>query len=117
MNVTLRFFLISLMILFIILVIHKIKIKKISMRYAVLWILISIVLIVCAAIPQIIIWISKQLGFKAASNMIFLLGFFAISYLLFSITLTMSKQKEYIKELIQEVSILKRNENKNEERK
>ncbi len=115
MSLTLRIFLIVLMMLFIIMVIHKVKNKNISMRYAVLWIVISIGLIFIVIFPQIVIWLSKQLGFKVTSNMIFLIGFFLQSYLLFNVTITMSKQREYIKEAIQEISILKGNDN-NEKR-
>lgn len=117
MNITLRMFLILLLIVQTILIIHKIKSKKISMKYGSLWLIVIILLIIVTIFPSIIINISKLLGFEAASNMVFLIGFFALSYINFTLSISISIQNEKIKNLIQEISLLKAKEEKDEERK
>lgn len=117
MNITLRIFLIVLLIVQVILIIHKIKSKKISMKYGSLWLIVFMLLIIVSIFPTIIINISKLLGFEAASNMVFLIGFFVLSYINFTLSISISIQNEKIKNLIQEVSLLKEKDKKNEERK
>ena len=116
MNLTIRIFLIILLILFAIIIIKKIKNKHISMRYASIWLIVIFALIIISIFPNIVFSIAKLLHFEAASNMVFLLGFFLLSYISFSLTLTLSKQNEEIKELIQEISILKKKVDEDEKR-
>lgn len=87
------------------------------MRYASLWFVILIALIIASIFPNILIWLAHKIGFEATSNMVFLLGFFVLSYLIFILTINLSKQNEKIKNLVQEVSILKKKVNDYEERK
>ena len=62
--------------------------------------------------PNIIFKISELFGFEKASNMIFLLGFFFLFYIIFILTSSLSIQNNKIKLLIQEISILKEKLNK-----
>ena len=59
--------------------------------------------------PELFINLSDFFGFEAASNMIFLIGFFFLFYIIFILTTNISVQNEKIKLLIQEVSLLKEN--------
>ena len=72
MNITLRIFLIILLLAFLALVFLQINKKKISMRYASLWIIIIFLLIIVTIFPGIIIKMADLLGFETTSNMVFL---------------------------------------------
>lgn len=99
------------------LIIKTIKKNKLSIRYGVLWVFLTIVMEFGIIFSKYIIKVSVFLGFEAASNMILLLLFLFLFYITFFLTLKISKQNHQIKTLIQEVSILKESVGKNERRK
>ena len=107
MNIILKLFLFLILIFQLILIIHTIKKRKMSMRYGSFWIFLLILMSIAVIFPNILISISDYFGFEVASNMIFLVGFFFLFYIIFILTISLSKQKDQIKSLIQEVSILK----------
>ena len=107
MNIILKLFLFLILIFQLILIIHTIKKRKMSMRYGSFWIFLLILMSIAVIFPNILISISDFFGFEVASNMIFLVGFFFLFYIIFILTISLSKQKDQIKSLIQEVSILK----------
>ena len=107
MSNSLKLFLVLLLILSIILIIRRLKHQKISIRYAVLWILLIVALIVSVIFSNFYFNLSKFLGFEKTSNMIFLLGFFFLFYLIFILLTNISKLNDKVKTLVQEVSLLK----------
>ena len=110
MNLTLRIFILILLFTFLVLIIKKVNQKGISVRYASLWIVVILLLMLVDLFPNVILHLASLLGFETASNMFFLLGFFVLAYMVFSITIALSKQNEKIKTLIQELSLLKDND-------
>ena len=113
MNLTLRIFLSVILLLQFILIIYTIKHRKMSMRYGIFWMFILILMAIAIIFPNIFIDTSTLFGFETTSNMLFLFGFFFLFYIIFILTISLSKQQALIKTLIQEVSILKANkENK-----
>lgn len=108
MNITLKIFLIAFLLIITIILINTLKRKNISMRYGTVWIFILILLFIFAIFPNILIFISNFFGFEATSNMIFLIGYFLLFYLLFNQSIEISKQKKEIVKLVQELSILKK---------
>ena len=103
MSLTLRIFLIILLLIFMALIIYVINHKKISMRYASLWLLMLLILILVTIFPNLIIALSNFLGFETTSNMVFLLGFFVLAYIIFLLTIYLSDQQNKIKNLVQEL--------------
>ena len=108
MNLGLRLFLILLLCIQLLLIVSTVHKKNISMKYASFWILTVFILIVLAVFPNVVISISSWLGFEAPANMVFLLCFCIIFYILFLLTLSFSKLNIKLKETIQEISILKK---------
>lgn len=113
MSVILKIFLIALLIFQLILIVNTVKRKKISMKYASFWIFLILIMAIVVIFPKIVFIISKIFGFEKASNMIFLLGFFFLFYIIFILTTSISIQNEKIKLLIQELSLLKERVDKN----
>lgn len=107
MNKVLQIFLIVLLIVQIILIIRTLKKKKMAMKYATVWILIILLMFTVTIFPNLLFDISDFFGFETTSNMVFLLGFFFLFYMCFIQMLSLSKQKQEIVTLIQEISILK----------
>ena len=113
MSIILKIFLMSLLLFQLILIIRTVKLKKLSIKYCSFWILLLILMGIVVIFPNLIFILSKLLGFETSSNMIFLLGFFFLFYVIFVLTMSLSIQNEKIKLLIQEVSIMKEKERTN----
>ena len=114
MNNTLKIFLILLLILSVVLIMRRLKLQKLSIRYGALWIALIIILIISVIFSDLYFDLSKFLGFEKTSNMIFLFGFFFLFYLSFILITTISVLNDKVKNLIQEVSLLKERVEKSE---
>lgn len=107
MSNVLKIFLLIILFLQLILIIHTTKKRKFSIKYATMWILLVFMMMIVVIFPNILYGASNFLGFEVTSNMIFLLAFFFLFYMIFILTASISIQNEKIKLLIQEISILK----------
>lgn len=113
MNIVLKMFLLLLLLFQLILIIVTVKKKKLTMKFASFWLFIILIMAIIVVFPNIVFNISELSGFEEPSNMIFLLGFFFLFYMIFILTTSLSIQNEKIKLLIQEVSMLKKRVDKN----
>lgn len=88
-------------------ILHLVKKRRISVKYSLVWLLPCFILIIFTLVPGLMSIISNMLGFQTASNMILtsLIGFLMIVTI--ALTVIVSNQKDKIRLLIQEVSILK----------
>lgn len=94
-------------IFFLYLVIRNINKNNILFEQAFMWIIISFVMIVIAVFDSIPGYFARLLGFELTSNFLLSLTIFFLLVIAFLQTMTLSKQKEQIKHLVQELSILK----------
>lgn len=117
MNITLKISIIILLLFQLFLIINRVKRKKMTIKYASFWIFLVILMSIVVIFPSIIFKLSSLAGFEKPSNMVFLLGFFFLFYVSFIITTCISVQNEKIKNLVQEVSILKESVKNDEKRK
>lgn len=113
MEITLKLFLLMLLLFQLILIVRTTKLKKLSLKYSTFWIFLLIIMAIIVIFPNIVFTISDVFGFATSSNMVFLLGFFFLYYIIFILTTSISVQNEKIKLLIQELSLLKEKVNKN----
>lgn len=107
MTIRLKVFLLILLLLNIFLIIKRLKLKKLSIKYVVFWIFLLILLFLSVCFDNIYFYISNFFGFEKTSNMIFLLAFFFLFYLNFILITTISTLNNKVNTLIQEVSLLK----------
>ena len=96
-------------IFFLYLVIRNINKNNILFEQAFMWIVISIF----DVIPG---YFARLLGFELTSNFLLSLAIFFLLVIAFLQTMTLSKQKEQIKHLVQELSILKSHVEEKEEK-
>lgn len=113
MEITLKIFLLVLLLFQLFLIVKTVRAKKLSMKYGSFWIFLLILMAIIVIFPNIIFKLSDLFGFEASSNMIFILAFFFLFYVIFILTTSISIQNEKIKLLIQELSTLKEQVNKN----
>ena len=95
-------------LLFIILLIFSlIKKEKVSIKYSVIWLTSLIVIFFFIIIPGFLSFATKLLGFQTSSNMIISLLLAVLIIISIMLTVIVSKQKEQIRLLIQELSLIK----------
>jgi len=99
-----------------IMLVVAIKRGKISVRYSMVWFAMALAIFVVGAFPGIIELINKMFGFAIIANLIvgFLITLLAV--VTFALTCYITKQKKQINTLIQEVSILKKQVEKNDKK-
>src|SRR5574344_173676 len=101
--------LLSLLFVLVILIAITLLVKKnrITIKYSIVWYLTSLLLILFIVFPNLLGWFTNLFGIVLASNFIFalLIGFLFI--ITISLTTIVSVQKEQIRTLTQELSILK----------
>ena len=107
MTNNLRILLVVFSLLLLVIVLRLISKKKLPINYSLIWILSSILIFIVGVFPDFFITITSMFGFIATSN--FVIG--VLLTLLLSITLILttivSKQRALIKNLLQEVSMIK----------
>ena len=99
-------------IVFFLYIIRGINKNIFLLKNALIWLLISIVLIIFAIFPHVAEWLAMAFGFETTSN--FLLSAAVIVLLIMEIknSVLISKHENRIKTLLQELSIMKSEENK-----
>lgn len=107
MSLALKISSIIFLLLVIIIVLHLVKKEKIAIKYSFVWLIPCFILLIFVLIPGCLVWATNVLGFQTASNMILTLLVALLLIISISLTVIVSNQKEQVRLLIQEVSILK----------
>ena len=89
---------------------YLLKKGRIPVKFALLWVFISVILLLVGLCPKIISSIAGLFGFKTMSNM--LIGILIAMLITISLTIIVSGQKYRITLLTQELSMLKEEVNK-----
>lgn len=107
MSINLRIALIIITLIYITLIMKAIKNKKIQISLCTFWIISGILLIISIIIPNFIEGLTDLLGFEVPANMMFCITTFVAFYLIFNLTIKLSKVYQDNIHLVQEISILK----------
>jgi len=86
--------------------------RKISIKYSLVFIFPCLVLIIFTLVPGFMELVSNFIGFKTPSNMILTLLIGFLMTIVISLTVIVSNQKDKIRLLIQEISMIKEQINK-----
>ncbi|MCH5166320.1 MAG: DUF2304 domain-containing protein [Erysipelotrichales bacterium] len=107
MEISSRTLLLFAIIIFIIVMLNFIKKDNVSIKYSLIWLISSLIVIVLILIPNCLEWMSHLLGFELISNMIFVIAILILFAICFSFTVIVTRETRKIRLLIQEISILK----------
>lgn len=107
MNLKLKAGIFLVVVFLFIYLIHLLKKDKIPVKYSIIWFFSGLVLLVVAIFPNFMGYIAKMLGFKILSNMLLFLLVGLLIMITMSLTMIVSTQKKQIKNLVQEISLLK----------
>ena len=108
MQIKLKIVLIIIVLIYILFILKAVKRKNMRIGYLAFWSITGGILIIALLIPNLVENISNLLGFGIPINMIFSIAIFIILYLIFNLTILISKEQKKNTLLIQEISILKK---------
>lgn len=90
-----------------ILVTYYVKKNKISVKYSIVWYLCLLLLTLFTIFPNLLGYVTNLVGIQVSSNFIFAFMIGVLFIITLSLTIIVSEQQEKIKQLVQEISILK----------
>lgn len=107
MSIILRILLLTVSLVFLAYTLYKVRKYKYLLKYALVWIFLSIAGVICAIFPEAVGWISSAIGFDVTSNFVYfvLIGFLLVWNLLLCGVL--SRLENTVKMLVQETSLEK----------
>ena len=108
LNIPLNVALIIITLIYLFLVLKAIRKKNLQMSFSIFWLVTGVMLIIALLIPNLVENISKILGFEVPANMVFCITIFVAFYLIFNLTISISKENKKNTTLIQEISMLKK---------
>ena len=108
MSSNLRIALIIMVLIYIFFVLKKIRNKTLQLSFSTFWIISGILLIIAIITPSFIEYLTKLLGFELPANMMFCITILVAFYLIFNLTVRLSKESKKNVLLVQELSMLKK---------
>lgn len=96
-------------------VVYQVAHGCLLLRYSFLWLVLAVVALLCALFPEPLFSLAYFLGFNVASNFVLFIAIFLLLMICLSLSVIASQQQEKIKNLVQDLAILK-NEAEEEER-
>ncbi len=112
MNIRLQVVLMAIWAALFALLAHMMRKKKIDVRYVLPWLLLDAVLILLTAFPAILGRMAAFLGIELPSNMLFFFGMIFLTAIIFSMSVTISRLANAVKELAQRIAIDENSERK-----
>lgn len=79
-----------------------------QLKYSILWLLVGVLFTTMAIFPRILNFISDILGVFTPVNALFLIGYIFLLTLVFSLTIAVSKYSDKVRELSQQIALLKK---------
>jgi len=74
-------------------------------KYAVIWLLASVVAIVLAVFPQILDALSSFFGVSQPVNLLFVAGFFVVLLLLMQLSFELARTRDELRRLVQSLAV------------
>lgn len=114
MSINLRIGLFIVSLLLIVISIISLRRGRMPVKYSLVWVFSSIIILLISVIPSFFVYLSKLAGFETMSNMVIGIFIFILLMITMILTIIVSSQKKKLTLLVQEISILKEKVNKNE---
>lgn len=108
MNFKIQIFFILVVLVFLLFIIHLLKTKKLNLKYTLLWILATVILLVVSIFPQIMYSIADLVGIETPINVALILAGIFVILILISITSIVSELNKKLRSLVQEIALLKK---------
>lgn len=110
MSIQIRVALIALAALLLVGIVRLVFKGRLQLKYSLMWLVLSLLLIVVAVFPGIVTWLAGLLGFLAPSNLVLFAAVFCLLLVCLSLTVIVSWQSRDIRSLIQRVALIEKGE-------
>lgn len=104
MTIFVGFLLVLAILLF---VFEMLRRKHLREKYAVLWIVIGIGMLVLVAFPQLLFWASQMMGVQVPSNLLFAMALLLLVSVCLHLSFEQSQSEDEVRILAEEVGILR----------
>ncbi|SEK45503.1 hypothetical protein SAMN02910377_00929 [Pseudobutyrivibrio ruminis] len=104
---TIRFkvFVFSILLIALVGILRFIQKKELQLKYALIWILVDVLMMIAVLIPGTLMGLANILGVYSVTNMLFFLGIMFTLAIIFSLTVALSRASERIRKLSQQVAL------------
>ncbi len=85
---------------------NKVRTRVIELKYALVWFLLALVMLVMDLFPDLLERAARALGVTLPINMLTLLGFAFVLMILYSFTIVLTNENRRTKRLTQEIALL-----------
>ncbi len=106
MSIKLQVIVAVLIVLSLLVIGNLVRKKKLDLRYALVWVVVGVVVLVFDVFPPMLNWVTHLLGIELAVNMLFFLGFVFSLLIIFTLTVSVSRLSDKVKRLSQEMALL-----------
>lgn len=108
MSLFFKIVLVSLIVLYLISIIVLLKKKRLNLKYALLWLLTGLIMLIVGLIPQSLGWFFNLCGIEVFSNGLFAMLIFFILLILLSVSCIVSGLNEKVRRLTQQCALLEK---------
>ena len=105
MSIRIKCVIIIVVILGLLKILGLIKKNKLELKYALSWLFLELGILIITLVPNLLNVISKALGIYNEINMLFFLGFVFIILVIFSLTMSLSRNSERVRKMAQEIAL------------
>lgn len=105
MSIRIKCVIIAVLILGLLKILGLIKKNKLELKYVLSWLFLELGILIITLIPNLLNVISKVLGIYNEINMLFFLGFVFIILVIFSLTMSLSRNSERVRKMAQEIAL------------
>ena len=105
MSIRIKCVIIVVLILGLLKILGLIERNKLELKYALSWLFLELGILIITLIPNLLNVISKVLGIYNEINMLFFLGFVFIILVIFSLTMSLSRNSERVRKMAQEIAL------------
>ncbi len=93
-------------VVFLLVMIHLLKQKRLDLKYSLLWLLSGVIMLALAIFPQLLDEFAHLIGIYSAVNALFAVMLFCGIMVMISLTAIISKERREITRLVQEMAML-----------
>ena len=108
MSQSLKIVLLIGILLYFVILVALLKVRRLQLKYTLLWMFMGIFFLLMVIFPEILVWIRTTLGFADNMNALFVIMIAFLILLVMSVTSIVSGQSRRIKELAQANALLEK---------
>ena len=106
MTIMLRLSVMVICVIFALYITHLVSKGKLLLKYSLLWLLLALIMLLCAAFPNGVVFLAHIFGFEMTANFIYFIGMFCLMVIALSLTVIVSKQAKRINVLVQRLALV-----------